>query len=88
MYNVVFRTIVPGNYFGVITWSTYPSKEEFDSRFVSLKDMYVVVEQGVTPERAVELCSTPEASHKAFFAEIRQSLDIATRRLRSSGAED
>jgi len=62
MYNVVFRNTTGGQYSdGAITWSTFQSKEDFNNWYdAKLKSWYQVVEQGVTQERALELCSTPE----------------------------
>lgn len=71
MYNVVFKTIAEGPYKGVITWSTFDSKEEFDKWFsTKLKNMYEIVDQGVTSEKAVEYCSSPMALAHAFSAPV------------------
>ena len=77
-YNVVFRyNSRAAGYEGVITWSTYPSNEVFDAQyrcsFVGDKCIEEIVEEGVTPERAIELCqSTPLVSR------LRASLQEAT----------
>ena len=57
-YNVVFcYTEVAGAYNGVITWTHFDSKTDFDAWMerVNLKDQIVVAE-GVTIEQAVQLC--------------------------------
>lgn len=64
-YNVVFRNIDEnGGYAGVITWTSFASKEAFDKWFTpKLRKRYEVVAEGVTPEQAVEHThTTPAAS--------------------------
>lgn len=66
-YNVAFvGTPAAGDYEGVITWSAYPSKEEFDKAYTpEMKAKQAIVEEGITDERAVELAKqTPEANIK------------------------
>jgi hypothetical protein len=67
MYIVSFRyTQAAGAYDGVITWTPFSSKEEFDKlrRNGSFKTQ-VVVEEGITQERAIELTrSTPVTSYR------------------------
>lgn len=43
-----------GGYAGVMTWTVFPSKAEFDAWLVS-QDKQEVVEQGITEERAIEI---------------------------------
>lgn len=62
-YNVAFvGTPASGDYEGVITWSSYLSKEEFDKAYTpEMKAKQAIVEEGITDERAVELAKqTPE----------------------------
>ena len=56
-YNVVFRyTRQAGGYHGVITWTGFKSKEDFDNWYTpDLRADREVVAEGVSPERAVEL---------------------------------
>ncbi len=62
MYEVVFRNISQTHCRGVITWSTYESKEDFDQKNVGdAKKWYQVIEEGISVERAREICSSPEA---------------------------
>jgi hypothetical protein len=63
-YNVAFvGTAASGYYEGVITWSSYLSKEEFDKAYTpEMRAKQAIVEEGITDERAVELAKqTPEA---------------------------
>lgn len=64
-YNVVFRTIIEeGGHAGIITWTSFESKEKFDAWFTpKLRTWYEVVAEGVTSEEAVKLTrQTPIAS--------------------------
>lgn len=56
-YVVVFRyTKEAGGYHGVITWTSYPSEEEFNQAYTpEMATHQEVVEKGVTQERAIEL---------------------------------
>jgi hypothetical protein len=61
-YIVAFRGISSTNgYKGVITWTPYADKAEFDAWWAKQdKTLQEVVEEGITSERAVELTlSTP-----------------------------
>lgn len=60
-YNVVHETIKEGDYFGVLTRTTYASKEESNEihQHENMKAWYKVIAEGVTDEEAEELCSTP-----------------------------
>jgi hypothetical protein len=71
MYIVVFRNLTD-ECKGVITWSTFKSKEDFDNRYdAEMRGLYEVVEQGVTQERAQELCSSPEADSAVMRHGVR-----------------
>jgi hypothetical protein len=62
MHIVVFRTIADCASKGAVTWSSFMNKEAFDEWYdQKMQDWYEVVDQGVTKERAIELCSSPEA---------------------------
>jgi hypothetical protein len=75
-YNVAFRTMV-GTHRGVVTWTAFDSKEAFD-KWISgemldgsgrlLADVYDVVEEGVTKERAIELVSMPDSEAARYRA--------------------
>lgn len=60
MYNVAFRyTKEAGGYHGVIFWTSYSNKEEFNKLFTDeMKKKMEVVEEGITEERAIELTRT------------------------------
>ena len=59
-YNVAFRyTNQAGGFAGVITWTSYSSKEEFDAQWAQRNNgMEEIVEEGITAERAMELASS------------------------------
>lgn len=69
MYNVVFRNgDETSGYYGVITWTSFQSKEDFGQWYEKLspevKTSNQVVEGGVTRERAIELVEmTPYVSY-------------------------
>ena len=72
MYIVVSRTLV-GPSRGVLTWTGFPSKEYFDKwNDAKMRSWYETVEEGVTEERALELCSSPEADGARFCYALRQ----------------
>ena len=80
MYNVVFRyTALTGGYEGVMTWTGYPSKEDFDKyRDELLEDGRQVVEaEGVSDEEATSICMrTPlECRIRAAEQEATESGD-------------
>lgn len=52
-----------GGYEGVITWTSFPSKEYFNRWYTKdIKKRQRVVEEGITSEHAIELASsTPRA---------------------------
>jgi hypothetical protein len=61
-YNVVFRyTQGAGSYAGVITWTAFTSKADFDSWLEkTVLEHQEVIAQGVSQEEAIALsCSTP-----------------------------
>lgn len=67
-YNVAFVfTKEAGGYEGVITWTSFPSKEYFNKWYTEdIKSHQEVVEEGITSERAVYLAnSTPLACRRA-----------------------
>ncbi len=73
MYNVVFRTITECTTKGAITWSSFESKGDFDTRYgEKMRGWYEVVDQGVTKERAIELCFSPEAKQAAVLSKMRE----------------
>lgn len=64
-YNVVFEyTKETGGYEGVITWSSFKNQEDFKKMYSSdVEKRQRVIAEGVTPERAIELCNkTPTKS--------------------------
>lgn len=75
-YTVAFRyTKGAGGYAGVVTWTQFLSKEDFNTgmRLKLEKLNQEVVEEGITTERATELCrETPVA------AMIRAAIEEAT----------
>lgn len=75
MYNVALvYTREAGGYEGNITWTTFESKEEFDSWYSDdIKKGKRVVEEGVSQERCVELVrQTPRACRMAAAVEASQ----------------
>lgn len=72
MYNVVFQTKV-GTSQGAVTWSTFEDQKSFENWYdQKMKDWYEVLTQGVTRERAIELCSTPQARLTAVISQLRE----------------
>jgi len=62
VYNVVFRTIAVCSSRGAITWVSFKDKKYFNEWYdEKMRGWYEVVDQGVSRECAIELCSTPEA---------------------------
>lgn len=91
MYNVVTRTIASGTHTGVITRTLFKSKADFDQwNDEKMKSWYEVVEEGVSEERAVELCSSKEAQLAVETASLREVEEHMKkiRRLASSILED
>lgn len=63
-YNVTFRyTKKTEGYHGVMFWSSFPSKEDFDRFFTdNIRQNQEIVEEGVSDKRCIELTnSTPLA---------------------------
>jgi len=88
MHNVVFQNILEGTHCGVITWTSFESKEAFDEWYnEKMKSWYQVVEEGVSEQRAIELCSSPEA-HTAVLVsacrELIENLDNLNEELRAA----
>ncbi len=89
-YNVAFvYTAEAGGYEGVRTWTSFESKEDFDAWYTpDIRSQQEVLEEGVSPERAVELCEqTPMMSYvgasmaDATRADGSVDLDIAAMKL-------
>ena len=77
MYNVVFKNIGENTSKGVVTWSTFQDKEKFDEWYdAEMRAWYQIVEEGVTQERAVELCSSPEATLAVITSKMRETVEI------------
>ncbi len=72
-YNVVTRTIVECNSTGAITWTSFKDKEDFDRWYDDkMRGWYEVVAQGVSQDRAIELCSTPEAELAVILSLLKK----------------
>jgi hypothetical protein len=72
MYIVVFRAR-QGNHIGVVTWTSFSSKEAFDLwHDAEMRDWYDVVAEGVSSDKAVELCSSPESTQAVIAAGHRE----------------
>jgi len=76
-YIVSFRNTL-GGHAGVITWTSFESKDAFDAWMnEGNASSLEVVEEGITQERAIELTrSTPIASY--FRAAVEDSIDPVT----------
>jgi hypothetical protein len=86
-HNVVFRTKV-GTHAGVVTWTSFPDKEYFDKwNNQKMQEWYGVIAEGVTPDQAVELCSTPTAEMAAALACIREANKMLTEAMSASPVE-
>ena len=76
-YNVVHRTIKECTHTGVITWTSYESKECYDKwNNAKMKSWYETVAEGVTREEAIAMCSTPEASNAVILAHAREISEL------------
>ena len=80
-YNVALRyNENAGGYAGIVTWSSFESKAEFDSWFAaegSEQREQEVVAEGITQEEAVALCKkTPLMSY--VKAAIEDATDMTT----------
>jgi hypothetical protein len=72
MYNVAFvYTRAAGGYEGVVTWTAFKNKSEFDAWYTAeRKARQRVLEEGIMPARCVELVrQTPEACRIAAALE-------------------
>ncbi len=78
-YNVAFRyTQAAGGYAGIVTWSSFGSKQEFDDwRKNGGGEEEEVVEEGITQERAIELTRTTPL-HSYVAAAIDESTNRDT----------
>ena len=78
LYEVVFKNISGSRSHGCITRTSFESKEDFVRWYdEKMQGWYEVVDQGVSPERALELCTTPEANIAATAYQQRMAGDIA-----------
>ncbi len=72
----MFRTI-DGEYKGAVTWTTFESEEKFIDWYDEGKSsLCEIVDQGVSCERAIELCSTPEASSALLNIGMQKLKDL------------
>ena len=71
-YIVVFKNVSQDDFDGVITWTPYADKAEFNRYQAQMREQYQVVEEDVSRERAIQLCSTPEATSAAILAKLRE----------------
>jgi len=71
-YIVAFRyTKATGGYHGIVTWTSFDSKEEFEKWYTpDIREREEVVEEGTTDDRAIELTNqTPLACRIAACAQ-------------------
>jgi len=70
MYNVAFvYTKEAKGYAGIITWTSFESKEEFDKFYTDdIKAHESVVEEGISEERCIELTKRTPASARIAAA--------------------
>jgi hypothetical protein len=64
MYIVVFRNVSGSISNGVITWTCFEDKEQFNNWWLNsknAKNWYEIVEEGVTEQRAIKLSSSLES---------------------------
>jgi hypothetical protein len=79
MYIVVFRTKV-GVSEGAITWTTFTDQATFNVwNDEEMSSWYEVVEEGVSKERALELCSSPEAKYAREVCNLRELTDALSK---------
>lgn len=82
MYNVVFENIGKGTHTGVISWSSFSSKAEFDQWYdEKMRNLYWVVEGGVSDERAIEICSrlsSENAVVQAWLREMNEAMETVS----------
>lgn len=73
MYFVVFKTIAECTSEGAITWTGFKDKKEFDIWYdKKMRLWYQVVEEGVSEEHALQLCSSPEAKLAVAESHLRK----------------
>jgi len=73
MYNVVFRNIAEHSIVGAITWVLFKDKESFDKQYnEKTRKLYEVIEQDISKERAVKLCSVPVAALVVVAFKLRE----------------
>lgn len=86
MYPVVFRNIGESICKGVVFYTVFENKQEFDSWWKNAqnaRDWYEIVEQGVTEERANELCKTLEATEAASSYRAKEISRLINNRLKN-----
>ena len=84
MYNVVFRTTLVCETTGALTWTSFNNKEDFDQWYDrKMREWYEVVDEGVSKERATELCSKGpiKGSNALFVALLRSRFRNTSRRV-------
>jgi len=73
MYNVVFRTIAECSIAGAITWVPFKDKENFNKQYnEKMREWYEVIEQDVSKERAIKLCSNAEMALVVVTSKLRE----------------
>lgn len=79
-YVVVMRNLGSSTHRGVLTWSVFDDKADFDRWYAGtmqdgsnqpLNEVYEIVAEGVTDEEAVAIVSSPEGRHACEMAELR-----------------
>jgi len=72
VYIVVFRDLRE-EHRGVVSWVSFQSKTDFDERYnEEMRGFQQVVEEGITQERAIELCSTSQATRNWWISRMRE----------------
>lgn len=85
-YNVVFRgTAEAGAYEGIITWSSYSSKEAFDKHNKQAEQE--VIAEGVTEDEAVKLVGTTSVEARLRVVAEKSKNDEGKVSLRILGQE-
>ena len=70
MYIVVFRD-VREEHKGVISWVQFQGKVDFDKWYnEKATGCQEVVEEGISRERAIQLCSTPQATRSWWISRM------------------
>ena len=58
MYTVIFKNIAEDLSKGVLTYSSFKDQQHFEKWYTTrMRGWYEVIEQGVSKERAAEICS-------------------------------